>query len=62
MNRMFVEFARATRADALRTMRAGIDHVSASVRRRVPRPYCPEKHYMRGPGPACARRMQEPDL
>lgn len=33
-----------------------IAHFAYSVREFVAPTYRPERHYMRGPGPACARR------
>ncbi|WP_293293470.1 hypothetical protein [Oricola sp.] len=32
-------------------------HVLATMRGLVWRQYHPERHYMRGPGPACAKRQ-----
>lgn len=34
-----------------------IRQVAIAVREFVAPTYRPEQHYMRGPGPACARRM-----
>lgn len=31
-------------------------HVAVAVREFIAPSYRPERHYMRGPGPACARR------
>ena len=33
-----------------------IAHIAFSLREFVAPTYRPERHYMRGPGPACARR------
>lgn len=33
-----------------------IAHSAAAIREFVAPTYRPERHYMRGPGPACARR------
>lgn len=34
-----------------------INSVATAIREFVAPTYRPERHYMRGPGPACARRM-----
>ncbi len=34
-----------------------ISHYAVAIREFVAPTYRPERHYMRGPGPACARRM-----
>jgi len=33
-----------------------ISHYAVTIREFVAPSYRPERHYMRGPGPACARR------
>ncbi len=35
-----------------------IGHYAVAIREFVVPSYRPERHYMRGPGPACARRAQ----
>ncbi len=34
-----------------------VSHYAVAIREFVAPTYRPERHYMRGPGPACARRM-----
>jgi len=36
---------------------SAISHYAVAIREFVAPTYRPERHYMRGPGPACARRM-----
>lgn len=36
-----------------------LSHYAAAIREFVVPSYRPERHYMRGPGPACARRLGE---
>lgn len=38
------------------TFWAQITHYAAAVREFIAPSYHPERHYMRGPGPACAKR------
>lgn len=56
MNTVFNSFGRAGPSSALRALRHGLRRVTVRVRSRIQNRYYPEKHYMRGPGPACARR------
>ena len=35
---------------------SGLVRTAASIREFIVPSYHPERHYMRGPGPACARR------
>jgi hypothetical protein len=37
-----------------------ITHFAFALREFVAPTYRPERHYMRGPGPACARRLGTP--
>ncbi|MBN9070719.1 MAG: hypothetical protein J0H34_03785 [Rhizobiales bacterium] len=39
-----------------------LSHYATALREFVVPTYRPERHYMRGPGPACARRVGEMDL
>ena len=39
------------------TILSQIAHFAYAVREFVAPTYRPERHYMRGPGPACARRQ-----
>ena len=39
---------------------AAIANYAVALREFVAPSYRPERHYMRGPGPACARRMMGP--
>ncbi len=36
-------------------------HSAAAIREFIAPTYRPERHYMRGPGPACARRRHTMD-
>ena len=37
-----------------------LSHFAVALREFVAPTYRPERHYMRGPGPACARRQTGP--
>ncbi len=39
-----------------------IGHYAVAIREFVAPSYRPERHYMRGPGPACARRTGSTSL
>ena len=52
-------FGRDIRGSGIRTMAIwqNLTHYAFVFREFLAPTYRPERHYMRGPGPACARRM-----